>query len=51
VWTIAHGLGKFGSVSVIDSAGTELIPDVNYLDANTIKLTFGAATSGHAYIN
>ena len=50
-WTIAHTLNKFPSVSVVDSAGNVVIPSVQYLDANTIEVTFAGATSGKAYLN
>jgi len=50
-WNIAHNLDKFPAVTVVDSGGNELIPDVLYVDNNNITLTFGAATSGKAYLN
>ena len=51
VWTIVHGLGKFPSVSVVDSGLTEVEGDVQYLDPNTVQITFSAAFSGRAYLN
>lgn len=51
VWTVSHGLGKFPSVTVIDSAGTEVVGDVVHIDANTTEITFSAAFSGKAYFN
>ena len=51
VWTVVHNLGKFPSVSVVDSGGTELLANVVYIDANNLTLTFGAPTSGKAYMN
>ena len=51
VWTITHGLGKYPAVTVIDSAGTEVIGDVNHIDTNTVQITFSAAFSGKAYFN
>jgi hypothetical protein len=50
-WTIAHNLGKMPSIEVVDSGGTILIPDVVYVDNNTITVGFGAPTSGKAYLN
>jgi len=50
-WNVTHSLGKFPAVSVVDSGGNEIIPDVQYLDANSLTLTFAAATSGKAYMN
>lgn len=51
VWTIAHNLGKRPAVTVVDSAGTVVIGEVDYLDDNTVRLTFCAAFSGTAYFN
>jgi len=50
-WTIAHNMGKFPSVDVVDSTGNELWPDIVYTDANTVTINFGNATSGKAYLN
>ncbi len=51
VWTIVHGLDRYPSVTVIDSAGEEIDGDVRYVDANTITVTFAAPFSGDAYLN
>lgn len=50
-WSVPHNLGKFPAVSVVDSGGNEIVPDVHYVDANNVTLTFAAATSGKAYLN
>lgn len=47
-WTITHNLGSYPAVVVLDSAGTEQIGDVRYLDTNTVVLTFAAAFAGTA---
>jgi hypothetical protein len=51
VWTIVHGLDKHPSVTVFDSAGSEVGGDVAYLDLNTVTVTFTAPFSGVAYLN
>jgi hypothetical protein len=51
VWNITHNLGKFPSVSVIDSAGTNVIGQVDYTNNNELILTFTAAFAGVAYLN
>ena len=51
VWNITHNLGKFTSVSVIDSAGTNVIGQVDYTNNNELILTFTAAFAGVAYLN
>lgn len=56
-WVINHKLSRFPSVTVVDSAGTQGIPDVDYhltepdLVGNTITCTFSSAFSGKAFLN
>lgn len=50
-WSIAHNLGKFPSVTVVDSAGTVVYGDVTYIDSNNLKITFSAEFGGTAYLN
>lgn len=51
IWTVTHNLGKFPSVSVVDSAGSAVIGDVEYLDKDCVRISFSAAFGGHAYLN
>lgn len=51
MWKVVHNLGKRPAVTVVDSAGTAVIGEVDYLDDNTVRLTFCAAFSGAAYFN
>jgi tartrate dehydratase beta subunit/fumarate hydratase class I family protein len=51
LWNIVHNLGKYPSIVVVDSGGTVIIPDVAYVDLNTITAGFGSPTSGKAYLN
>lgn len=51
VWTVSHNLGKKPAVTIVDTAGTEVVGRVDYLDNNTVRLTFSAAFSGEAYCN
>lgn len=50
-WTINHNLNCFPSVTVVDSAGSVVIGDVSYTNANTLVVTFVAAFGGKAYLN
>ncbi len=50
-WTIAHNLGRFPSVTVVDSAGSTIEGDVQYTDANTVVVQFSATFAGLAYLN
>ncbi len=51
IWNITHNLGKFPSVSVADSAGSLVIGQVDYIDENSLILTFISAFAGVAYLN
>ena len=51
VWTITHNLNKYPSVTTIDSAKTTVYGSVNYLDANSLTITFNAAFGGKAILN
>ena len=50
-WNITHDLGKFPSVSVVDSANTQVYGNVDYINDNSLTLTFTSAFSGKAYLN
>lgn len=51
MWTVNHSLGKFPSVTVVDSSGREVEGDVSHTNVNQTVLTFGAAFAGKAYLN
>ena len=50
-WEVSHGLAKFPAVSVIDSGGSLIEGDIDYLDENTVTLTFASPFSGEAHFN
>lgn len=50
-WLIEHNLGKYPSVSLADNNGNVFWGNVQYLDLNTIKITFKKAVTGKAYLN
>ena len=50
-WDIAHNLGKFPSVSVINSNNVVINGEVTYIDSNNIQANFSAGFSGKAYLN
>lgn len=50
-WIIQHDLNKYPSVTVVDSANSVVVGDVNYLTSNTLEITFHGAFSGKAYLN
>jgi hypothetical protein len=51
IWSIKHDLGRFPSVTVVDSAGNMAVGGITYVDANNINLYFSAAFAGIAYLN
>lgn len=51
VWNVEHNLNKYPAVSVVDSAGNEIIAEVTYLDLNNITITMTSAFKGKAFLN
>jgi len=47
---IVHNFGVNPSVLVLDSAGETVFGDVEYIDANTVVITFTAAFAGTALL-
>lgn len=50
-WNIQHNLGKFPSITVIDTADTVVTGQYEYIDNNNVTLTFSAGFAGKAYLN
>lgn len=50
-WQITHNLGRFPSVTIVDSANSEVIGEVAYNSNNQLTVSFSAAFSGKAYLN
>lgn len=50
-WVIVHNLNKYPAVSVIDSAGNEVVGEVIYNDANQVTLKFEGGFKGTATLN
>ncbi len=51
VWTINHNLGKYCSVTVVDSGGNIIVGNVEYVGINKLLIRFSSAVSGKAYCN
>ena len=51
VWLINHNLDRCPSCTIIDSAGTEVVGDVIYVDKNNIEVRFSSNFKGIAYLN
>ena len=50
-WNITHNLGKFPSITVIDTGDTVVTGEYTYTDNNNVVLNFSAAFAGKAYLN
>lgn len=50
-WSITHNLNKYPSVTIVDTANSEIIGEVVYNNNNTLTLTFSASFSGKAFLN
>ncbi|WP_043349029.1 hypothetical protein [Methylobacterium sp. B1] len=51
VWTLTHGLNRYPSVTLVDTAGDQFLADISFPDANTITVRLAAPTAGTAYLN
>lgn len=50
-WTLVHNLGFNPSVTTTDNDGQEILGIVNYVDSNTVTITFSEPVIGWAYIS
>ena len=50
-WIIVHNLNKYPAVSIIDSAGDEVVGNVHYDSTNQVTITFAGAFKGTATLN
>ena len=48
VWVIQHNMGRYCSVTVLDSAGSTVVGDVRFDSVNQVTITFSAAFAGVA---
>lgn len=51
IWQIEHNLGKFPSITVVDTAKNVIYADVTYNDLNNVTITFASSVTGYAYFN
>lgn len=50
-WEISHNLAKFPSITVVDSAGSVVIGEIEYMNINKVIIRFRGAFSGKAICN
>lgn len=49
--TINHNLAKFPSVTTVDSAGSQIIGDIQHININSLTITFTSSFQGKIYAN
>lgn len=50
VWSIEHNLGFYPTVTVMDSGGNEIVPDIHNISINKVEVRFAYAMGGTAYL-
>lgn len=50
-WTVDHGLGKFPTPTVVDTAGNELVSNIQHTSVGQLVVTHSVPTSGKVYCN
>lgn len=50
-WTVTHNLGRYPSVTVIDTGGNVVLTQVSHLSINQLQIDVSAAFSGRALLN
>lgn len=50
-WHIEHNRGKYPSVSVVDSAGSVVVGEIQYIDVNSLFIRFKYPFKGKAFVN
>jgi len=51
IWAVTHSMGKFPSVTIVDTAGDEIDAQVTHNSINQLTITFSASVAGKAYLN
>jgi hypothetical protein len=49
-WTVAHFLGRYPAVTILDTANEVILATYQYVDRNVIEVSFGAPTNGTVYL-
>ena len=50
-WTITHNLNKYPAITIVDSGGTVVIGEIEYINLNLAYVKFNGIFSGKAYCN
>lgn len=50
-WSVTHNLRFYPNVSIVDSALSNVMGEVTYIDENSLTVSFSAAFSGKAFLS
>ena len=50
-WIITHNLNKYPAITIVDSGGTVVIGEIEYVNLNLVYARFNGIFSGKAYCN
>ena len=50
-WTITHNLNKYPAITIVDSGGTVVVGEIEYINLNLAYVKFNGIFSGKAYCN
>src|SRR5574344_567851 len=50
-WIIPHNLNKYPAITIVDSGGTVVIGEIEYINLNLAYVKFNGIFSGKAYCN
>ena len=51
IWVVLHKLNRFPSVTLVDSMGRVVQPDIEYISPDEIHISFAFPMIGKAYLN
>ncbi len=51
VWDVVHDLNRYPSVTVVNTEGQVVQPDITYVSSNEIKISFAFPYTGSVYLN
>lgn len=50
-WTVIHNLNKKCAVQVVDTSGNEIVGSIQWINDNSVVVSFNTATTGYVYCN
>jgi hypothetical protein len=50
-WTITHSMGRYPAVTIVDSAGSVVEGDIEFVSTSVLIITFSSPFAGDAYLS